>query len=247
MTELDSYNPAASATLQPAAGDPSAGCVTQTGGIAAPANLLRHEGRLLPSVSLNRRGRLGAACRNRFDGRSLREAAEYVFDCDTGPGSEPDAFESLLVSHTGTIGAKQALLAALAEEMGRSDVELIVACCEVPVMPMSSQPMTTAPRTLPTAACWLRYRGRRIQIVEPGQGSFAGLTPVTEVAVRPDRLPAERVRLYQAFAADWCRALETHPAEFARLRGRQLRLSVGTSMFEDLLGYGLPFDYAPKL
>lgn len=242
MTELDSFHYPSSRT---GAGDAiGATTASQPGSAAA---LLRHEGRLLPSVALNRRGPLGAACRARFDGRSLREAAEYVFDCDTGAGTEPDAFESLLVSHTGTIGAKQALLAALAQEMGRTDVELIVACCEVPVTPMSSPQASDAPRTLPAAVCWLRYRGRRLQIVEPRQGSVPGLTPVTEIAVQPMRLPTERVRLFQSFAADWCRALETPPAEFARLRGRQLRLSGGTSLFEDLLGYGLPLDYAPKL
>jgi hypothetical protein len=211
---------------------------------------LRHESSLLPNVALNPRGRYGAACRARFDGRSLREAAEYVRDCDTGRGQTPDEFEGLLANYRGTIGAKQAFLAALAAEVGRKDIHLIVACCEMPLPEMTSAPaesMLHYPRTLPLAVCWLRYRGRRLQIVEPSHGSLQTVKPVTEVAVRPEQLAVERVRLYTTFAADWCRALETGPAEFARLRAAQLTLSAGTSVFEDLMGHALSPTYAPSL
>jgi hypothetical protein len=211
---------------------------------------LRHESSLLPNVALNPRGRYGAACRARFDGRSLREAAEYVRDCDTGPGQTPDDFEGLLANYRGTIGAKQALLAVLAAEIGRKDIQLIVACCEMPLPDMICAPlesMSHYPRTLPLAVCWLRYRGRRLQIVEPSHASLQTVEPVTEVVVRPEQLAGERVRLYTTFAADWCRALETSPVEFARLRGALLTLSAGTSVFEDLMGHALSPTYAPSL
>jgi len=211
---------------------------------------LRHEGRLLPNVSLDPRGRYGAVCRARFDGRTLREAAEYVFECDTGPGQSPDDFHALLTGHTGTIGAKQAFLAALAKESGRDDVELVVACCEMQ-LPEMAPPRNGStlrrPRTLPLAVCWLRHRGRRLQIIEPRYASLHTVRSVTEVTVLPEQLPAERVRLYQSFAADWCRALEIHASEFARLRAWQLGKSPDTSLFEDLMGYGLPAGYAPTL
>src|ERR1017187_1628175 len=87
-----------------------------------PARTLRHEERLLPNVALDPRGRYGAVCRARFDGRTLREAAEYVCECDTGSGQTPDDLHALLTGHTGTIGAKQALVAAIAKEAGRDDV-----------------------------------------------------------------------------------------------------------------------------
>jgi hypothetical protein len=211
---------------------------------------LRHETRLLPHVALDPRGPYGAACRARFDGRSLREAAEYVCDCDTAPGPSPDDFTAVLAHQTGTIGAKQALLAALAAEIGRKDVQLIVGCCEMQLpekAPTRVESNVRSPHTLPLAVCWLRYRGRRLQIVEPTHASLRTLNLVTEMAVRPEHLAAERVRLYKAFAADWCRALEVYPTEFARLRARQLRLSAKTSLFEDLLGYALPSDYVPTL
>jgi hypothetical protein len=211
---------------------------------------LRHEGRLLPNVSLDPRGRYGAACRARFDGRTLREAAEYVCDCDTGPGQTPDDLHTLLTGHTGTIGAKQALLAALAKEAGRDDVELVVACCEMELPEtgsLHSGPILRRPRTLPLAVCWLRHRGRRLQMVEPRHASLHTVNLVTEVTVPPEQLASERVRLYETFAADWCRALETPAGEFARLRAWQLGKSAGTSLFEDLMGYSLPAGYVPAL
>jgi hypothetical protein len=215
-----------------------------------PARTLRHEGRLLPNVPLDPRGAYGAACRARFDGRTLREAAEYVCECDTGPGQTPDDLRALLTGHIGTIGAKQALLAALAKEAGREDVELVVACCEMQLPEMGSlrgESSLRRPRTLPLAVCWLRHRGRRLQMVEPRHASLYTVNLVTEVAVSPEQLASERVRLYKTFAADWCRALETHVSEFARLRTWQLGKSAGTSLFEDLMGHSLPCSYVPAL
>jgi len=213
-----------------------------------PVRTLRHEGRLLPKVTLDPRGRYGAVCRARFDGRTLREAAEYVCECDTGPGQAPDDLQALLTGHVGTIGAKQALLAALAKEAGRDDVELVVACCEMQLpepAPVRSGSGLRRPRSLPLAVCWLRHRGRRLQMVEPGHASLHTVKFVTEVAVPPEQLAAERLRLYEQFAADWCRALETHASEFARLRAWQLGKSAGTSLFEDLMGYSMPASYVP--
>jgi len=212
-----------------------------------PVRTLRHEGRLLPNVSLDPRGRYGAACRARFDGRTLREAAEYVCECDTGPGRTPDDLHALLTGHTGTIGAKQALLAALAKEAGRDDVELVVACCEMQLPEMGPLRSESIPRTLPLAVCWLRHRGRRLQIVEPRHASLHTGNLITEVPVPAEHLALERVRLYKTFAEDWCRALEIHASEFARLRAWQLGSSAGTSLFEDLMGYGLPASYLPVL
>src|SRR5258706_7300227 len=186
-----------------------------------PVRTPRHETRLLPNVSLDPRGRYGAACRARFDGRTLREAAEYVCECDTGPGQTPDDLHALLTGHTGTIGGQQALLAALAKEAGRDDVELVIACCEMelPEMaPLRNGPIRQRPRTLPLAVCWLRHRGRRLQMVEPRHASLHTGNLITEIPVPPEQLALERVRLYKTFAADWGRALETHGAEFARLR-----------------------------
>jgi len=211
---------------------------------------LRHEGRLLPNVSLDPRGRYGAACRARFDGRTLREAAEYVCECDTGPGQTPDDLHALLTGHTGTIGAKHALLAALAKEAGRDDVELVVACCEMELPEMGalrSESIRRRPPTLPLAVCWLRHRGRRLQMVEPRHASLHTDNLITEIPVPPEHLALERVRLYKTFAEDWCRALEIHAGEFARLRAWQLGKSAGTSLYEDLVGYGLPASYAPAL
>jgi hypothetical protein len=216
----------------------------------APTPDLRHEARLLPNVVLNPRGRYGAACRAQFDGRTLREAADYVIDCDCEPGPTPDSFEILLARRTGTIGAKQAFLAAVADEMGRDDVQLIVACCEMQLSDPGrrhAEPRGHAPQTLPLAVCWLRYGRRRLQMVEPNHASLQTIKLVSEVVVPAHQLAAERVKLYRAFSADWCRALEVEPSEFASLRASQLKQSVGSSVFEDLLGFALAPDYVPIL
>jgi hypothetical protein len=244
-------------TAENAGVDPAAGAGRLHSGREQALRTLRHEGRLLPNLPLNPRGPYGSACRARFDGRSLREAAEYVCECGADPGPAPDDLAGLFTGHTGTIGAKQALLAALAAELGRKDVQLTVACCEMRLPEMSSARRDPAvqrsdsairrPDTLPLAVVWLRHRGRRLQIVEPRHASLQTLNLVTEVTVEPAQLVAERVDLYETFAADWCRALEVHPAEFARLRAWQLRLAADTSLFEDLMGHALPSDFAPRL
>ena len=211
---------------------------------------LRHTGSLLPNVVLNPRGQFSAACRAGFDGRTLREAADYVRDCDSEPGPAPDAFQRVITHRTGTIGAKQALLAALAAENGRSDVQLMVACCEMHVLDSDHKHLELGrhrPHKFPLAVCWLHYQGRRLQIVTAKQASLQTLELVTEVPVRAEQLAAERIRQYQTFAADWCRATETAPIEFARLRAAHLSMAAGTSMFEDLLGYVLPPSYLPTL
>ena len=217
---------------------------------ASTAPKLRHDGRFLPNVVLNPRAPLSAACRAGFDGRTLREAGDYVRDCDSLPGLVSDAFPEVITRHTGTIGAKQALLAALAAENGRNDVQLMVACCEMQV-PYSEHEHLEATghrrQRFPLAVCWICYKGRRLQIVEAREASLQTIELVTEMPVRPEQLVAERIRLYQTFAADWCRALETGPNEFARLRASLLSMSAGTSIFEDLLGYALPPNYLPTL
>jgi hypothetical protein len=244
-------------TAEHAGVDRGAGANRSHSGPDQTPGILRHEGRLLPNLPLNPSGTYGSACRARFDGRSLREAAEYVCECGADPGPSPDDLAALFTGHTGTIGAKQSLLAALTAEVGRQDVQLTVACCEMRLPEPSSARRDPAiqrsdsairrPDTLPLAVVWLRHRGRRLQIVEPRHASLQTLRLVTEVTVEPAQLAAERIHLYETFAADWCRALEVHPAEFARLRAWQLRLAGDTSLFEDLLGHALPADFAPRL
>ena len=217
---------------------------------ASAAPMIRHEASFLPKMALNPHRAFSAACRAGFDGRTLREVADYVRDCDSVPGLASDAFPGVITQHTGTIGAKQALLAALAQENGRRDVQLMVACCEMQVPYLDHEHLDLAGQRchkFPLAVCWLCFKGRRLQIVEAKQASLQTVELVTEMPVRPEQLAAERIRLYQTFAADWCRALEVDPSDFARLRASLLTMSAGTSIFEDLLGYALPPGYMPTL
>lgn len=217
-------------------------------GCSGELKILKYKRHFLPNLPLRAPKTVSAICRRDFDARSLRDVADYVCDCDSDPGTRPDDYQTLLTERTGTIGAKQSLLAILAEECGRPALQLIVACCEMPVTGIQKEgcEINKSPTTLPLAVCWLKYRGRRLQIGESSRGGPRVVKPITEVRVTPAAFLSERIRLYKSFAEDWCRALDVAPGEFARLRTRQLHASAGTAQFEDLLGYCIAADYEPS-
>lgn len=206
---------------------------------------LYSQSRWLPDVALRTSAPLGSACRQAFNGRTLRDVADFLRDCGQNPGPLPDDPGAVVMHATGTLGAKQALLAALAAECGRNDVQLIVACHELEVSDNNAAGNRLP--TLPMAVCYLRCGARGIQIAALGAGSVLHDKAVSAMRVDPFGLANERVRLYQKFAVDWCRALDMSPAEFARYRAEQLRRPERRSVFEDLLGYHLPSSYAPVL
>ncbi len=204
---------------------------------------MQHQSRWLPDVTLSLTGGLGKSWRHAFHCRSLRDVADVLRECGDQPGPSPDDPAAVLSQGTGTLGAKQALLAALAKECGRSDVQLIVACheFELPVPPAGGGRRIT----LPLAACYLRCRTREVQITEEGSMSILHGKAVSVVPVEPQALAAERLRLYQSFATDWCRALDLVPVDFSRLRAEQLRLAERQSVVEDMLGHRLSPEYVP--
>jgi len=211
---------------------------------------LRHERHSLPDIPILRSRPYGAACFTQFGARTLRDAGDFVCECDSDPGPKPDDIDSLLKHGTGTIGAKHALLVALANEHGYHAMELVVACCELRLPPSFATRVDATlrrPNTLPTAVCWIRDHDRRLQTFEWTGRSMHAVKPITEVAVRPEQLAPQRINLYRNFAADWCRALEADPLEFTRLRAWQLRASPGSAAYEDLLGYGLSPAFAPSI
>jgi len=210
---------------------------------------LRHERHAIPDIPIAGSRPYGAACASRFGARTLRDAVDFVCGCDSQPGPKPDDIHSLLTYGTGTIGAKQALLVALAIEQEYEGMELIVACCELRLPSSSSRQDSGLRRlnTLPMAVCWIRVQDRRLQIFERTGRPMHSVNPITECPVRPEQLSVQRIGLYRTFAADWCRALEADPLEFARLRAWQLRASPGTATYENLLGYGLSPSFAPSV
>jgi hypothetical protein len=213
------------------------------GASSAIALRLCHQSRWLPDVALNIAAPFGARCRRVCNSRTLRDVADYLHECGGQPGSAPDDPVAVVMLRTGTIGAKQALLAALAAECGRDDVRLIVACHELELH--SNVEIAGRRLTLPLAVCYLHCRSRIVQIAASCARSIGLSKAIAAVRVDPLRLASERVRLYQTFATDWCRALDMNPAVFARLRAEQLRRAEGCSLFEDLLGHQIPPDFAP--
>jgi hypothetical protein len=212
---------------------------------SAIALRLCHQSRWLPDVALNITAPFGARCRRECNSRTLRDVADYLHECGGQPGPAPDDPVAVVMLRTGTIGAKQALLAALAAECGRDDVRLIVACHELEVH--SNVEIAGRRLTLPLAVCYLQCRSRIVQIAASCARSIVLSKAIAAVRIDPLRLPSERVRLYQTFATDWCRALDMNPADFARLRAEQLHRAERRSLFEDLLGYQIPPDFVPMV
>ena len=203
---------------------------------------LHHQSRWLPEVKLGIAQPLSVACRQVFMARTLRDVADALRDCGNQPGPAPDDPVALLTHLTGTLGAKQALIAALAAECGREEVQLVLACHELP----PDTPEEPEHPSLPLVVCCLQIRARAIQIAEPGSGSHVHRKALSRIRVRPETMSAERVNLYRMLSADWCRALDFEPAAFARLRAKRLRDAIARSVYEDLLGYGLPPSYQPS-
>ena len=213
--------------------------------------LLRRQSRFLPHAALNFSGRLSSGCRAApCNLRFLRDVADYMLGFDAAPGGRPDCPDDVLAQQGGTLGAKQALLAALAHECARDEVQLTIACGELTV--------TSAPgletlflehptRTLPLAICYLRCRNRRLQICDFGNGSQMTAPPDSESTVDPADLAKRRLSLYREFAADWCRAFDLAPPEFARLRAHALRTAPTPAVFEDLMGHALGPNFQPTL
>lgn len=215
----------------------------QEGAYIPSAVRLFHQSRWLPEVTLSCTGPMGVACRRAGNCQTLRDVADMLREYGEEPGPAPDDPGTLLTHQTGTLGAKQALLAALAAECRRDDVQLILACHEFELP--GDVPDGDRPPTLPLVVCYLRCRSRDVQITNTESSSVLHSKAVSSVRVEPQALAQERVQQYQRFAADWCRVLDVSAAKFARRRSDQLRKAARRSIVEDLLGYGLPPEFAP--
>ena len=213
--------------------------------------LLRRQSRYLPHVALNFTGRLGSVCRAApCNLRFLREVADYMLGFDAAPGGRPDCLDDVLAQQGGTLGAKQALLAALAQESARDEVRLTVACGELTITGtpgLETLFIENPTRTLPLAICYLSCRNRRLQICDFGSGSQMTAPPDSETTVNPVNLAGRRLSLYRDFAADWCRVFDLAPQEFAQLRAHALRTAPTPAVYEDLMGHALDPNFQPTL
>jgi hypothetical protein len=241
MRHSDVHRPTSAHTVQDSTLSPTERDVLATPEVAQ----FQRQSRWLPDVALSHAHPLGVACRRIFDACTLRDVADSMRDCDSLPNPQPDDVTSLLIHLSGTLGAKQALLAALATECGRTDVQLMLACHELALQ--TTVESNGRRPVVPIVVCFLRCHGRDIQIADAASGSVRHSRALSAVSVEPRRLAAERLKAYQSFAADWCRALDIEPAEFTRLRAQALRTEVGPAVIEDLLGHRLPPEYSPSL
>ena len=168
--------------------------------------------------------------------------------CDDLPGQRPDNLGDVLVNECGTLGARQALIAALARECRRDDVVLTVGCTELDLRQLPEVARNSrigSVRSLPLAVCYLRYAGRRLQYSRGDRSSLLTSTPNSETRVDPYRLADQRRHVYNEFAADRCQAFDIDPSQFARVRALCLQVTRETTLFEDLLGFGLEPGFRP--
>ncbi len=221
----------------------SSSALSDSGASRLSGTEIQRQSRWLPDLSLSATGPLGEVCRHTFNCRTLRDVADVLREFDDLPNPSPDDPTALLTHRTGTLGARQALLAALAAESGCDDVQLILACYEL-LLPRTAA-SASPPGTLPLVVCYLHCRARDVQISKAGAGSIIQGNPLSTTRVEPMTMCAERIRLYKSFAAEWCEALEVTPGAFASLRADQLLNAQRHSVVEDLLGYQLPPDFAP--
>ena len=169
---------------------------------------------------------------------------------DNSPDQKPDDLSDLILRRRGTLGARQALIAAIALECGRDDIVLTVGCAQLDLLQFAKvAPMhcRNPVRSLPLAVCYLRYRGRRLQYAKDDHSSELTSVPSNEARIDPYQLADHRRRLYQEFASDWCKEFDVGPGEFARLRALCLQVTRDSAHFEDLLGYGLAPEFQPKI
>lgn len=241
MRHPDVHRPTSTHTVQVSTLNPTERDVLATPEVAQ----FQRQSRWLPDVALSHAHPFGIACRRIFDACTLRDVADSMRDCDSLPNPQPDDVTSLLIHLSGTLGAKQALLAALAAECSRTDVQLMLACHEL-ALQTTIEP-GGRPAVLPIVVCYLRCHSRDIQISDAASGSFRHSRALSAVSVAPRMLADERIKAYQSFAADWCRALDIEPEEFTRLRAHALRTESKPAVIEDLLGHRLPPEYSPSL
>jgi len=155
----------------------------------------------------------------RFDGRTLREVAEYVLRMRYRAWPSSRRLAGLLTGHIGTIGAKTGPCGRVGEGSRPGDVELVVACCELPLPelePLRNGFILRRPRSLPLAVCWLRYA------VDACKWSSRGTHRCTRSRSSP-RSPS-LLRTWRRSACDSIRRLPRTGVERWRSRPRVCRL-----------------------
>lgn len=123
---------------------------------------------------------------------------------------------SVLKERVGTCSSKHRLLATVAHECGRSEIELIVGIYE---MSEENTPGVGAVLeraglvSIPEAHCYLRMGARRYDFtgLECGSASFFDAL-LSEHVVAPEDLPGLKVRLHWEAMSAWCETRSIAPA-----------------------------------
>lgn len=145
------------------------------------------------------------AVQHGFD--DFQSLAEHVRQLPYGRPADTQTISAVLSEQQGTCSFKHRLLAAVAWECGRPEVELLVGIYE---MSEDNTPGVGAILeaanliSIPEAHCYLRFRGHRYDFTGlPGGNSSPFDSLLAEHAVSPYSLPQEKTALHHKAMHAW--------------------------------------------
>lgn len=138
----------------------------------------------------------------------FQSACAYVQALPYGRNSRRD-FTLVLTEGKGACSGKHALLAALAEENGATDIELIagIFLMSGETHPVLSEFFEEKPYSvLPECHCYLRCNGKRFDYTSTGNG-MARIAPkiVREQRIEPHQVIEWKPKIHQEYIRGWLR------------------------------------------
>lgn len=138
---------------------------------------------------------------------TFHEACAYVAELPYGRNSKRDDFSLVLIEGRGSCSSKHGLLAALAEENDRYDIELIAG-----IFLMSDQTHSQLtgffddkPYTsIPECHCYLRYQRERFDFTDTSD-AMARIAPkiVREQRIEPHQVIDWKPKIHQEYLKGW--------------------------------------------
>ncbi len=136
----------------------------------------------------------------------FRGAASHVHLLPYGRISRPSDLPLVLEEARGTCSTKQGLLAALAREQGRDDVELLVGVFEMTEASVPGVGAALAEHgmaSVPEAHCWLRCGGRDADLTFPHGSGLPPRPMLRETTMGPRDLGTEKPALHREAVRAW--------------------------------------------
>lgn len=176
---------------------------------------------LLPSFPVASRSALGEAVRG-FGFESFPALAAHVAGLPYGRVADPVDAVSVLREGRGTCSSKHRLLAAVAQDAGHPEIELIVglyAMSEANTPGVGAVLGATPGGWIPEAHTWLRVAGARVDLTGLPAGAESPFDAlIEEHVVPPAALVETKTRLHREVLAQWAPTVGLSAAEAWTLR-----------------------------